>query len=401
MSATLQIQIEKMIYGGDGLARHEGQVVMAPYVLPGETVTVALEPSRKGLLRGRVQGVDTPAAERQTAACPLFARCGGCHYQQAPYQLQLAWKRDILREVLRRVGKIEAPDDIPTLSGEPWRYRNRIQLHAAGGRLGFLEPGSRALCPARACPIASPRLNQALADLSEMARAPRWPPFLRSLELFTNETAVQLNVLDTGRPLARHFFDWCAERLPGASEPLEYPTRDFCFRVGGRSFFQVNRFLLDALVDAALADAQGRHALDLYAGVGLFSLPLARRFPRVTAVESTRSAAQDLAFNAARAGLPVDVRQASVETFLAELPQAPDFVLADPPRAGLGKRAVRRLVELKTPLLVIVACDPATLARDLALLAAGGYRIDSLTLVDLFPQTYHLETIARLRWTGA
>ncbi len=163
----------------------------------------------------------------------------------------------------------------------------------------------------------------------------------------------------------------------------------------------MNRFLLDALVNAALADAQGRHALDLYAGVGLFSLPLARRFPRLTAVETTRSAAQDLAFNAARAGLPVDVRQASVETFLAELRETPDFVLADPPRSGLGKHAVRRLAELKTPLLVIVACDPATLARDLAVLAAAGYRIDSLTLIDLFPQTYHLESIVRLRWAGA
>jgi 23S rRNA (uracil1939-C5)-methyltransferase len=390
-----------MIYGGDGLARHEGQVVMAPFVLPGETVTVTLDPPHKGLRRGRVQRVDAPAAERQAAPCPLFARCGGCHYQHAPYELQLAWKREILREVLRRVGKIEAPDDIPALAGEPWGYRNRIQIHAAAGRLGFLEPGSRTLCPARACPIASPRLNQALADLAEMARSPRWPAFLRSLELFTNESQVQLNVLETSRPLARHFFDWCARSLPGASEPLEYPTRDFCFRVGGRSFFQVNRFLLDALVDAALADARGNHALDLYAGVGLFSLPLARRFARVTAVETTRAAAHDLAFNAARAGLPVDVRQASVEIFLAESRETPDFVLADPPRSGLGKHTVRRLVELKTPLLVIVACDPATLARDLAVLAASGYRIDSLILVDLFPQTYHLESIARLRWTGA
>jgi len=390
-----------MIYGGDGLARHEGQVVMAPFVLPGETVTVTLDPPHKGLRRGRVQRVDAPAAERQAAPCPLFARCGGCHYQHAPYELQLAWKREILREVLRRVGKIEAPDDIPALAGEPWGYRNRVQIHAAAGRLGFLEPGSRTLCPARACPIASPRLNQALADLAEMARSPRWPAFLRSLELFTNESQVQLNVLETSRPLARHFFDWCARSLPGASEPLEYPTRDFCFRVGGRSFFQVNRFLLDALVDAALADARGNHALDLYAGVGLFSLPLARRFARVTAVETTRAAAQDLAFNAARAGLPVDVRQASVEIFLAESRETPDFVLADPPRSGLGKHTVRRLVELKTPLLVIVACDPATLARDLAVLAASGYRIDSLILVDLFPQTYHLESIARLRWTGA
>jgi len=390
-----------MIYGGDGLARHEGQVVMAPFVLPGETVTVTLDPPHKGLRRGRVQRVDAPAAERQAAPCPLFARCGGCHYQHAPYELQLAWKREILREVLRRVGKIEAPDDIPALAGEPWGYRNRVQIHAAAGRLGFLEPGSRTLCPARACPIASPRLNQALADLAEMARSPRWPAFLRSLELFTNESQVQLNVLETSRPLARHFFDWCARSLPGASEPLEYPTRDFRFRVGGRSFFQVNRFLLDALVDAALADARGNHALDLYAGVGLFSLPLARRFARVTAVETTRAAAQDLAFNAARAGLPVDVRQASVENFLAEFRETPDFILADPPRSGLGKHTVRRLVELKTPLLVIVACDPATLARDLAVLAASGYRIDSLILVDLFPQTYHLESIARLRWTGA
>ncbi len=392
----MQVQIEKMVYGGDGLARVEGQVVLAPFVLPGELVTVESEGPQKGVLRGRVSTVDTPAAERQSAPCRVFRRCGGCHYQQAPYATQLQWKQEIVREVFRRVGKISAPDEMSVVSAEPWEYRNRIQLHSVDGSVGFLEAGSRTLCPVSTCPIASPRINRAIAALASMARDTRWPRFLRSLELFTNEEQVQLNVMETERPLARWFFDWCEESLPGASAPLDYPTRDFTFRAGGRSFFQVNRFLIDTLVDTALAGAGGETALDLYAGVGLFSLALAKRFRGVTAVESGTNAVADLEFNAQRAGVAVDVRRANTEDFLDAYSGSCEYVLADPPRAGLGKRVVKRLLELHPRRLVIVACDPATLARDLAPLLAGGYRMERLVLVDLFPQTYHIELIVDL-----
>jgi 23S rRNA (uracil1939-C5)-methyltransferase len=231
-----------------------------------------------------------------------------------------------------------------------------------------------------------------------MLRDPRWPRFVRSLEVFTNETQLQLNVLETDRPVARRFFEWCAEKMPDlVPGPLDYQAAGSLYRVSGGSFFQVNRYLIDAMVETALENAQGESALDLYAGVGLFSLPMARRFGRVTAVESGSAALSDLRFNAERAGIAVDAHQSSVDAYLSSATASPEFVLADPPRAGLGKRAVEQLVRLSPPRLTIVACDPATLARDLAGLMSSGYRLDRLIMIDLFPQTFHIEAIAHLK----
>ncbi len=395
--SDFEITVEKLVYGGDGLGRLEGRAVLAPYVLPGERVRLRGVAEKPGLLRAGLLEVLAAAPERVAPPCPYFARCGGCHYQHAPYDVQLSAKRAILVDQLRRIGKIEPPAEIAVVAGEPWGYRNRVQLHIAGGALGYREAQSHKLCPIEKCPIASPALNAAIATLREMLREPRWPRFVRSVELFSDETQMQLNVLETERPVAKRFFDWCAERIPGlVSGPLDYAATGYTWRVSYGSFFQVNRFLIDKLVETALADAEGRTALDLYAGVGLFSLPLARRFASVTAVESGARAAGDLCFNAERAGLSVRVEQANAEDWLETLEAAPEFVLLDPPRAGIGKRMVARLGQLRPPRLAIVSCDPATLARDLAGLVGAGYRIDRLTLVDLFPQTYHLETVAQL-----
>jgi 23S rRNA (uracil1939-C5)-methyltransferase len=175
---------------------------------------------------------------------------------------------------------------------------------------------------------------------------------------------------------------------------VDYASSFGTFRVSPRSFFQVNRFLIEPLVDAALQNATGKTALDLYAGVGLFALPLASRFEHVIAVEFGISAARDLEVNATRAEARLQTECARVEDFLRTFADTPDFVLADPPRAGLGKSVVAQLERLAPPRITIVSCDPATLARDLALLT--GYRIANLTLIDLFPQTYHLETIVQL-----
>jgi 23S rRNA (uracil1939-C5)-methyltransferase len=219
---------------------------------------------------------------------------------------------------------------------------------------------------------------------------PRFPRFLRSLELFTNESDVQINVLESERPVAKRFFEWCE-----SVDAVDYATSLGKFRVSPHSFFQVNRFLVEALANAALGEARGATALDLYAGVGLFAIPLARRFESVTAVEAGTSAVRDLEFNAARAGVATQVVQARVEEFISRVETTPDFVLADPPRAGLGKSVTAQLARLAPPHIAIVSCDPATLARDLAALSA--YRIERMTLVDLFPQTYHMETVVSLQ----
>lgn len=344
--------------------------------------------ARKGVARARLRSVIEPSIHRTPAPCPVYMRCGGCHYQHTNYANQLELKIAALREVLTRIGKIEPPADIRAISGPEWEYRNRIQLHFREGQVGFHAANSHSIVPIERCPISSPALNAAIGHLSKLSRERRWPNFLRSLELFTNETQFQVNVLDSGeRHLARAFFDWLGNFLPGATNPsLEYNG----FRVSHKSFFQVNRFLMDKLVEAALPAAPVKTAWDLYAGVGLFSRALVD--VQVTAVESSSSAIADLEQNAPQA----TTVKASVELWLEEQAAAPDYVLADPPRAGLGKQAVKQLTRLRPPQLTIVSCDPSTLARDLSALLASGYKIESMTLIDLFPQTSHIETVTHL-----
>lgn len=379
--------IEKWVYGGEAMARIDGRVVFAPFALPGEVARIE---SNKSGMHASLVSVVKPAPERVAPPCSLFTRCGGCHYQHAPYDFQLARKVEILREQLRRVGKIDWEGEISTIRGPELGYRNRAQFHLANGKIGYLAAGSHDLIPLEGdCPIASPRLNQALAEMRGRMTDRRFPSFVHSIEIFTDETNVQVNVIETDRPVAQVFYQWCESTLA-----LDYATAHGTFRVSPRSFFQVNRFLIDALVEAAIGEASGGSALDLYAGVGLFALPLARKFSKVTAVESGATAARDLEFNAKAAFVQIRAIQARVEDHLARLSEAPDFVLADPPRAGLGKVVTGHLERLKPPKLTIVSCDPATLARDLASLTA--YTIEKITLVDLFPQTYHMETLVQL-----
>jgi 23S rRNA (uracil1939-C5)-methyltransferase len=397
------VRIEKLVYGGSGLGRWEGKVVFVPFVLPGEEVSYTAVNDRKDLTEARLAAVEAPSPQRIAARCPYFGRCGGCHYQHAGYDYQLEQKRSILSEVLKRIGRFDPPEHIGIVSAEPWGYRNRIQVHLRDGRAGFLEPGSNRLCEVENCPVASPKLNEALAALGRMARDRRFPRFVRTIELFSNETAVQLNVLGTeaNRHVARSFFDWASEQIPGlAGSVLEYPAAGETFRVGHRSFFQVNRFFVDDLVTTALGDEMGEHAFDLYAGVGLFSLPLTKRFQHVTAVEAGAGAFNDLEWNASRHGDSIEAVRHSVDLFLEGVTKAPCFVLADPPRAGLGKTVIRQLLRLMPRRLAIVSCDPATLARDLAALLGGGYAIQSVSLVDLFPHTFHIETVVHLLLSG-
>src|ERR1700722_11014745 len=374
------LTIEKLVYGGEGLARQEGKVVLVPFVLPGEVVRAETERSKNDLWRGRALEVLQPSASRITPGCPYFQRCGGCQYQHIDYSFQLQQKREILREALQRVGKIEFTGEIGMLSAEPWQYRNRVQLHVEGGNVGYFAQGSRDLCAIDHCPIASPKLNSTIAKLKEVLAD--FPSVTTAIELFTNETDVQVNVVDR---VPRQALSALATL--GVTTPIQYGR----FQVSRNSFFQVNRFLIDPLTECAINDTQGAWALDLYAGVGLFSVKLAERFAKVTAVESSASSLRDLERNFAQ-----PAANANVEDYLAGLDSTPDFILADPPRAGLGKQVVKELARIRAPRLTIVSCDPATLARDLQGLITQNYRIQKLTLVDLFPQTFHSETVVEL-----
>jgi 23S rRNA (uracil1939-C5)-methyltransferase len=396
---TDTLQIEKLVYGGAGLARHEGRVYLVPKVAPGETVEASTSKSKSNFIEARLDNVLVPSPDRVNPPCPHFAACGGCHYQHLPYELQLHWKREILREIFERA-KLPLTVDIQTVAADPLHYRNRTQFHFDDGQVGFLEEGSHRLVPIETCPVSSPKINEVLQVLRKMAKNHRFPRFLNSLEVFTNEHQVQFNVVETNQPVARHFFDWLAHEIPGTQDgAITYPALGHDWKVSYRSFFQVNRHLVDALAQTTIAGLQGDHVLDLYAGVGLFSLPLAKTFERVTAVESGKVAMYDLEANAKSYNVHnVRIVQANVDAFLTDLPDTspPSVIIADPPRSGLGKVATAQLARIQAPELRLVSCDPSTLARDLGPLLESGYKLTSLVLVDLFPHTYHMETIATL-----
>jgi 23S rRNA (uracil1939-C5)-methyltransferase len=391
-----EARVEKLVYGGDGLARVDGQVVLTPFVLPGEKVAIRTERVKNGLLRGVNPQIIESATQRITPGCEYFGSCGGCQYQHAAYSYQLEQKHAILRETLQRLGGFEYSGEINGISGPEWQYRNRIQLHCARGEVGFHRAGSHSLCAIDHCPISSPKLNEVIAKLAWAAKRPEWPDFLRSLELFTNEADVQLTIVDSTRPLAARFFQWCATFIDGFAEgAIHYSAFGNSFRISRGSFFQVNRHLVDQLAQEVLGDATGKAAIDLYAGVGLFSLPLVDRFEQLDAVERGGPAHRDLQVNTSENGDRVRTHKATAEEFLAEIGTAPDLIIADPPRAGLGNQAVAELLRIRAESLKIVSCDPSTLARDIKKLLPA-YRITRLTLVDLFPQTYHFEVVVHL-----
>ena len=397
-SPTAVVEIEKLVHGGEGLARLDGQVILTPFVLPNEKVSLTTSRVKAGLLRGTVAEIISPSIARITPRCEYFGSCGGCHLQHISYEFQLEQKQKILRETLQRLAGFTYELDIPIVSGEPWGYRNRVQLHFKNRKSGFHKAGSNQIQPITHCHISAPILVEGIAAFREAVKRPEFPDFLRSLEIFTDGNELQLNILDSNRPVAARFFDWSRSFLPPvAAGAITYPAAGHNFRVSRGSFFQTNRFLIEPLVNQVLGEVSGNTATDLYAGVGLFSLPLAKRFNKVDAVERGGPAFRDLEWNATEAGLTnIQPRRASAEEFLRQMTEAPDLVIADPPRAGLGSEATKELLRLKPNHLLIVSCDPATLARDLKTLLSGGFKATRIAIADLFPQTFHFETVVEL-----
>ena len=418
---TFTLRVEKLVYGGDALGYHQGRPVFVPFVLPGELVEVFPTQESRKLIRGLPGDLKEPAADRIEPACPYFARCGGCHHQNAEYEKQIAFKSEILRETLRRLGKLDWREEIPVLSAAPWSYRNRVQLKLAPHpavpdslQVGYHRAGSNALLAIEECPISSPKLNQLIAALNRLSRERALPPVLRGVEAFVDDrdhtfwltlrapqfdfdTAPLLEALRTALDglLSVQFHETSTDRRSTDGLGWIYtnvgPHR---LRVSHGSFFQSNRFLLSRLLERVTDGLSGQVALDLYAGVGFFTRALAEKFARVVAVESNPAAAADLAANLS--GLEgVEARAATVEFFLRHSPERCDAALMDPPRGGLERGAAEALAELAPPHIVYLSCDPATLARDLARLAPR-YRLASLELFDLFPQTFHIEALARL-----
>lgn len=419
------VAIEKPVYGGNFLARQDGKAVFVPLVLPGEQARIQVieDKAKRGYALAEVTGVMTAAPERIAPRCPHFGSCGGCNYQHTGYAYQLAMKEQILRETLERAG-IPLGQEIAILSAEPWAYRNRIRLALdAEGRPGYRARRSSAIVPIGECPIAAPLLvHAALAAAEILARV---PANLRPHEvaLFCNaeESALLATFFTTEakpfrlEPVAQALQERIAAlqsvELASGGRPghpprtlarwgtasLTYGAAGLDYRVDHGAFFQVNRWLIDALVQRVIAHQRGTIAWDLFAGVGLFARQLAPHFEKVMAVESAAASSAALAANLA--GTSGEAIAMETHAFLRQNHGGarPDLIVVDPPRTGLGAETTALLNQMAAPAMVYVSCDPATLARDLRALLAAGYAVERMALADLFPQTFHLETVVHLR----
>ncbi len=430
------VQIEKPVYGGAFLARVEGKAVFVPLALPGEQVRVRTVEEKRGFATAEVEEVVAAAGERVAPKCRHFGACGGCQYQHAEYAAQLEFKQAILRETLER-GGVRAPEEMDVLAGEPWAYRNRIRLaFDAEGNAGYRGRRSHVVIRIAECPIAAPQLARAALAAAEIVRglALRSRPSEISLFCDAAETALLASVMvaDGGKRWSEGFDDFAralAEKIPetrgvefvaeggkgqarqsvaqwGASSLLyivKGRAAGFDYRVDQGAFFQVNRWLVDELAECVTGGRDGglaHHgglAWDLFAGVGLFARRLAEQFDRVVAVESAPAAMAALKYNLR--GTSATAVNAATRDFLrgAGKGERPDLIVVDPPRTGLDAETAALLAEIAVPALKYVSCDPATLARDLRALVAAGYSIQRITLADLFPQTFHLETVVELR----
>jgi 23S rRNA (uracil1939-C5)-methyltransferase len=436
------LTIEKLVYGGDGLARIESEgrrkAVFVPLVLPGERVEASIAEDRGGFLRARLERVVEPAMTRTAPPCPYFGECGGCHYQHATYEAQLKFKQDILRETVARIAKVELPE-IQVHASEPLHYRNRTRIKIAPYKdgntkfvLGYYRLSSHQLLPVRECPISSTAINKTIQAIWSMAVTRELPKALNEIEFLANhdDSAVLVQFLvdkavETAKliPFAQSLQKDVAEvigvsalwrssakdeavaapELDGGPAPkgqlltgeqsFTYAVGAFEYRVGADAFFQTNRFLIPKMAELVTARESGKLAMDLYAGVGLFTLPLARSFDRVVAVETSEASIQYLRQNAPP---HAKVVEASTETYVERGGQKPDYIVVDPPRAGLGRKVVDGLNRLSPRKLTYVSCDPSTMARDLTGLLSSGYRVTEAHLIDMFPQTFHIESIVHL-----
>jgi 23S rRNA (uracil1939-C5)-methyltransferase len=433
----MKLQIEKAVYGGAGLAHQPegegaGRAVFVPFTLPGEFVEADLVQAKGGFAEASLIQVLSASTDRAQPACAHFGQCGGCQYQHAAYDAQVQMKSAILRETLERAGLTTLPA-IQTHTAEPWAYRNRTRLRVAeldsALRVGYNRRSSNEFLAIHECPILAPLLWRATEALLQVQAkdpaAARWVRSAVEVEFFAtaNEKRLQMTVfagkrlagfktlceqmqqlvpelvsataflVSTSGPKRRaqsphHLESWGAEGL-------NYHAAGEDYWVGRGGFFQVNRFLIDELVRMVTAERQGAVAWDLFAGVGLFSRALARTFQHVVAVEA---AATDLDRSFKGPGRRA-VEATTVEFLRSAVLQRerPEVIVMDPPRAGVGVEVCTLLARISAPEIVYVSCDPVTLARDLKSLVAAGYNLVELRMVDMFPQTFHLETVAVLR----
>ena len=402
----LETTIERIVPGGYGLAHAEGRTLFVELAAPGDRVRARVERVRGALGYAAIVEVLEPSPERVAPPHPSFARCGGADFQHLAYDAQLTAKVEIVRDCLRRIAGIDPPGDLPiTPSPRQWRYRSRAEWRhdPAGPALGYVEHGTHRVCDVAHDPMVVPELDAVLSDLRRRLDAGVLPPEVAEVRVAAGDDGVSI-----------------APPIEG-SEPatVTHTVAGVRYASDAECFFQVNHGVLESLVAEALrfvpapavgsahsGDRQGsdRLAIDLYCGVGLFTLPLARRFGRVIGVEAHDRSAGYALRNATDAALTnVRIEAMPVERWLARAYRSHGraaFVLLDPPRTGLPMPALHGLLRLRPRRITYVSCDPATLARDLRALVTGGYGLDGAAAFDMFPQTHHVEVVAHLVPTG-
>jgi 23S rRNA (uracil1939-C5)-methyltransferase len=386
---TFEVEIERLLPGGVGLAHADGLTVFVSLAAPGDVLRVKIDRVQGKVGFASIVEIIKASPMRVEAPCPYFGRCGGCDFQQLAYQTQLDTKAEIIRDCLYRIAQVEPPATIRVMpSPNQWHYRTRAswQVDVSERRLGYFERGSNRVCDVEYCAVLTPELQQCLEKVRHE---------LTGGTAFTGPRTIDAVVGDDGisvAPPAGGFSPGVVRRRIG----------DETYSFNAESFFQVNHELVEPLIAEALNGVRGQFAVDLYCGVGLFTLPLARHFAQVTAVEEYAPATDFARRNLAEAKIEnVEVVTLDVAHWLKHSrPFEPlDFLLLDPPRVGCENAAIAGILGLRPRRIAYVSCDPATLARDLKKLIADGYSLDSVAAFDMFPQTHHVETVAHLTAT--
>jgi 23S rRNA (uracil1939-C5)-methyltransferase len=388
LGATLELEIERLAPGGEGVGRDPaGRVVFVAWTAPGDRVRVRIDEARPRFARGSVEALLRAGPGRAEPRCEVFGSCGGCAWQHVAYPVQLEAKRTFIRDAIERIAHLPVPEPLELVPCPlPYGYRIRTRVRVEDGRVGYRQRRSHALCPTQRCPVLTPALERALAELPARARhgAGDW--------WLAQGSDGQAHAAPADEPGAAR-----GRRTRPPRVRLDVAGQSLECGLGG--FTQANGPLFEPVASAVVeAAGRGATAIELFAGAGYLTLGLARAFGRVLAVEGDPRAARDLARNCERAGARgVEVVTAPVERALREAPlaaSAPEVAVLDPPRAGLPEGAAGALCALGAARLVYLSCDPSTLARDAARLAAGGYALAALRGFDLFPQTPHVETLA-------
>jgi 23S rRNA (uracil1939-C5)-methyltransferase len=398
------ITLEKLIYGGDALAHlPDGRAVFVPYGLPGERVEIRTTEGRGRSPIGEILRIVTASPDRVQPPCPYFTACGGCHYQHLSYPAQVQAKAAILAEQIRRAAPAVVQPDVKVIpSPLQYAYRNHVQFHlSTEGALGFHRRASKEVIAVDACHLMEPGLAEVFPslDFGPLPGVERVGLRVGSdgeVQVILEGSPDSLPEVDIEEmPVSVVHLSQAGRIVLAGGEALAIESTGRVYRVSAGAFFQVNNRLaelLSAELVASLPLTGESRVLELYSGLGFFSTSLAARSGRFAAVESSPYACLDFEYNLAE--FDVELYEAPVERVLPAPPFDPDIIVADPPRSGLSKDALREILRLRPAWFAMISCDPATLGREAKILHQGGYRLRHLVMADMFPQTHHIESLS-------